>query len=174
MMAWLSDHALLFGSGGVLAVVLLLPALEAALPVIGALMPGQTAVVMGGMLAYHGHVPVSATLLCALAGAVLGNLAGYGIGRRCRNRPAGQLLARLLRPRHTERALALIEKRGGRAVVVGRFTAVLRTLVPTLCGMSGMPVSIYVLWTVLSSAVWAPVFVLIGYVAGPMGSLWPF
>ncbi|MFF0445663.1 DedA family protein [Streptomyces sp. NPDC004609] len=174
MTAWLSDHALLLGGGGVLAVVLLLPALEAALPVIGTLMPGQTAVVMGGMLAYHGHVPVLAAVLAALAGGVLGNLAGYAFGRHFRAHPDGRLAGRVLRSPRLGRALTLIEKRGGAAVFVGRFTAVLRTMVPTLCGISGMRLRGYAVWSVVSAGVWAPVFVLLGYATGPAGTAWPF
>lgn len=169
MTAWLAQHIAVFGGSGILAAVLLLPALEAALPVIGALLPGQTAVVLGGMLAWHGHITVEAALLTALAGALLGNLAGYAVGRRWRTRVLAPLRGRERHRRYTERTLALIERRGGCAVFVGRFTAVLRTLVPTLCGAVRMPLRRYLLWSVLSSAVWAPVFVLIGYVMGPAG-----
>lgn len=157
----------MWGSAGILLAVLLLPALEAAVPVVGALLPGQTAVMAGGVLASHGHVSVLAALLAALGGALLGNLAGYAVGRH-RHR---LVLASLRRGGrfggHMERALALIERRGGWAVFAGRFTAVLRTLVPTLCGALRMPLRPYLLWTLVSSALWAPAFVLIGYVAGP-------
>ncbi|RSN44297.1 DedA family protein [Streptomyces sp. WAC 04229] len=169
MTAWLAEHMTVHGGFGILVAVMLLPALEAALPVIGALLPGQTAVVLGGMLAWHGHVSVEATLLVAVAGALLGNLAGYAVGRRWRARFLAPLFRGERRRRYTRRALGLIEQRGGRAVFVGRFTAVLRTLVPTLCGATGMPLRRYLLWSAASSAVWAPAFVLIGYVMGPAG-----
>ncbi|WP_053852346.1 DedA family protein [Streptomyces sp. NRRL B-24085] len=169
MTAWLAEQMAAHGGVGILAVVLLLPALEAALPVIGVLLPGQTAVVLGGMLAWQGHVTVEAALLTALTGAVLGNLAGYAVGRRWTGRVLAPLKARASRRRYTERALGLIERRGAGAVFVGRFTAVLRTLVPTLCGALRMPLRRYLLWSVVSSAVWAPAFVLIGYVIGPAG-----
>lgn len=169
MMAWLAEQMLVYGSFGILAAVLLLPALEAALPVVGALLPGQTAVVLSGVLAWHGHVTVEAALLTALIGAVLGNLAGYAIGSRWKERLMARMTSRSRHRRFTERALGLIERRGGGAVFVGRFTAVLRTLVPTLCGATRMPLRRYLLWSVLSSAVWATAFVLIGYVMGPAG-----
>ncbi|MER5210203.1 DedA family protein [Streptomyces sp. NPDC002838] len=169
MTAWLAEQVLVYGGFGILAAVLLLPALEAALPVVGVLMPGQTAVVLGGMFAWHGHVTVEAALLTALAGAVLGNLAGYAVGRRWQGRLMARMAKNSRHHRWSERALGLIERRGGGAVFVGRFTAVLRTLVPTLCGATGMPLRRYLLWSVLSSAVWAPAFVLIGYVMGPAG-----
>ncbi|WP_328781598.1 DedA family protein [Streptomyces canus] len=168
MTAWLAEQMAAHGGVGILAMVLL-PALEAALPVIGALLPGQTAVVLGGMLAWQGHVTVEAALLTALVGAVLGNLAGYAVGRRWKCRVLAPLQARAGRRRYTERALGLIERRGAGAVFVGRFTAVLRTLVPTLCGATRMPLLRYLLWSVVSSTVWAPAFVLIGYVIGPAG-----
>ncbi|MET9455127.1 hypothetical protein ABZY05_08555 [Streptomyces canus] len=40
---------------------------------------------------------------------------------------------------------------------------------PTLCGATRMPLRRYLLWSVVSSAVWAPAFVLIGHVIGPAG-----
>ncbi|MCJ0871775.1 DedA family protein [Streptomyces sp. AP-93] len=171
MTTWFADHALVLGSWGVLAMVLLLPALEAAIPLIGMLMPGQTAVVAGGMLAYHQQVPLSATMVAALVGAVLGNTAGYLAGRRWEHRLLDRMPRRLLKPRHTAKALALVERHGGRAILIGRFTAGLRTLVPTLCGISGIPLRRYLLWSVLSCALWAPTFVLIGFAIGGGGPL---
>ncbi|MGW2964270.1 DedA family protein [Streptomyces sp. NPDC001220] len=169
MTGWLAEHMMAHGSFGILAAVLLLPALEAALPMVGALLPGQTAVVLGGALACRGHVTVEAALLTAVAGAVLGNVAGYAVGRRWQARALAPLRDRNRRRRYTERALGLIERHGGCAVFVARFTAVLRTLVPTLCGATRMPVRRYLLWSVVSSAVWAPAFVLIGYLLGGAG-----
>ncbi|MFI6061045.1 DedA family protein [Streptomyces sp. NPDC051286] len=168
MTAWLGEQVLAYGSFGILAAVLL-PALEAALPVVGALMPGQTAVVLGGMLAWHGHITVEAALFTALMGAVLGNLAGFAVGRRWQGRLLARMTSRSRHRRYTERAQGLIERRGGSAVFVGRFTAVLRTFIPTLCGTTGMPLRRYRFWSVVSSAVWASAFVLFGYVMGPAG-----
>lgn len=169
MLAWMGERVLAYGSFGILVTVLLLPALEAALPVIGALLPGQTAVVLGGVFAWHGHISVEAALLTAMAGALLGNAVGYAVGRRWRRRLLERIPGAGRRRRYTERALGLIERRGGGAVFVGRFTAVLRTLVPTLCGAVRMPLPRYLAWSLVSSAVWAPSFVLIGYVLGPAG-----
>lgn len=86
MTAWPAEQMAAHGGVGILAVMLLLPALEAALRVIGALLPGQTAVVLGGMLARQGHVTVEAALLTALTGAVLANLAGDAVGWRRKGR----------------------------------------------------------------------------------------
>lgn len=169
MTGWLAEHMTAHGGSGILAAVLLLPALEAALPMVGVLLPGQTAVVLGGALAWRGRITVEAALLTAVVGAVLGNLVGYAVGRRWQAWVLAPQRGPALRRRYTERALGLIERHGGCAVFVGRFVAVLRTLVPTLCGATRMPLRRYLLWSVVSGAVWAPAFVLIGYLLGPAG-----
>jgi membrane protein DedA with SNARE-associated domain len=171
MTTWLADHSLVFGSWGALAMVLLLPALEAGLPVLGILMPGQTAVVAGGLLAWHQQVPLPAALAAALLGAVLGNAVGYFAGRRWHEQLLARMPQRLRRPEQTAKAMAMIERGGGRAVLVSRFVVVLRTLVPTLCGMLNVPLRRYLLWSVLSSALWAPTFILLGFAIGTGASL---
>ncbi|GAA3238148.1 DedA family protein [Actinocorallia longicatena] len=167
MTAWMAAHMGMAGVWGALILVLLAPALEAALPLVGVVVPGQTAVVVGGILAYHGRVSVTGILVAAVVGAVAGNLIGYAAGRRW----GGGLMARVPRrmrsARHTEKALKMIARNSGKAVFVGRFTAVVRTLVPTLCGMNGIPIRRFMVWTTVSSAIWAPVFVAIGFAAAP-------
>lgn len=107
-MAWPAERVLAYGRFGILATVLLLPALEAPLPLVGALLPGQTAVAMGGLLAWHGRVPVVAALVTAVVGAVLGNVAGYAVGRRFSARLLARVPADGRRRRSTDRALGLI------------------------------------------------------------------
>ncbi|WP_018218375.1 hypothetical protein [Salinispora vitiensis] len=82
MTDWLAGNVVALGLWGTLLVVLLFPALEAAVPFIGILVPGQSGVVVGGMLASHRVVPLPAAIAAALAGAVLGNLIGYWVGGR--------------------------------------------------------------------------------------------
>ena len=125
-------------------------------------------------LAAHDGVGILAVVLlpaveAALVGAVLGNLAGYAVGRRWKRRVPAPLQAGAVRRRYTERALGHTRRRGVAAVFVGTFTAVLGTLLPTLCGATRMPLRRYLLWSVVSSAVWAPASVLIGHVIGPAG-----
>lgn len=167
MTEWMAGHIGTIGVWGLLALVLLAPALEAALPLVGVVVPGQTAVVVGGVLAYHQRVSVLGILAAAIVGAVVGNVIGYLAGRRW----GGGLMARMPRllhsPRQTDRTMKMIAHHSGKAVFVGRFTAVIRTLVPTMCGMSGTPMPRFLVWTTVSSALWAPIFVAVGFAAAP-------
>ncbi len=57
------------------------PFLEAAV-LLGFVLPGEAAVVFGGVLAGRGGVSLTLVLVLAIAGAVLGDSVGYLVGRR--------------------------------------------------------------------------------------------
>lgn len=148
-----------------LALVFLLPALEAS-AFIGVVVPGEIGVILGGVLANQGKLPLAAALVAGVAGAVLGDSVGYLVGSRYGERLLGRLPDRLVRPEHVRRTEETIERLGGKAVFVGRFTAALRALVPGIAGMSGMTYRTFLPWNVLGGATWAAGFVLLGYLAG--------
>jgi len=74
--------------------------------------------------------------------------------------------ARLRRSGEVDRALALLRRRGAVAVVLGRWAAALRALVPGLAGMSGMRQGVFTLANVTGGALWATVVAVAGYTAG--------
>jgi membrane-associated protein len=145
--------------------VFLLPGLEAS-AFVGVLVPGEIGVVLGGVLANQGKLPLWAVLVAGIGGAIIGDSIGYVVGERYGERLLGKLPDRLLKPEHVKRTEETIERLGGRAVFVGRFTAALRALVPGIAGMSGMTYRTFLPWNVLGGAVWAAGFVVLGYLAG--------
>lgn len=64
-----------------MALVFALPALEASI-FLGFVFPGETAVVLGGVLAAEGKVPVWLVGAVAAAGAIVGDSVGYWVGAR--------------------------------------------------------------------------------------------
>src|SRR5207245_674073 len=97
-----------------------------------------TAALLGGVLAFNHQVPLAGAVVAAVLGAVVGDSVGYALGRRYGRR----LLAhapRLVTPERLDRGSSAINRLGGRAVFVRRFTAVLRALVPSLAGTAAMP-----------------------------------
>jgi membrane protein DedA with SNARE-associated domain len=77
----LVDRILGLHGWAVLAVVFLAPALEAS-AFLGVLIPGEIAVLLGGVLAFQHRAPLPAVLAAAVAGAVVGDSVGYLVGRR--------------------------------------------------------------------------------------------
>lgn len=149
----------------VLALVFALPALEASL-FVGLVVPGEAAVVLGGVVAHGGGVPLWAVIVAAFAGAVVGDQIGFTVGRRYGPVLLNRLPARVDRPGQIKRALALVDRRGAAAVVVGRWTAVLRALVPGIAGMSGMRRWRFFVANVVGALLWAVGISVAGYVAG--------
>jgi len=165
-MSWLTDTILRLAGPLVLVVVFALPALEAS-TLLGIVVPGELALVLGGLLAHQGRVPLLAAVVAGAAGAVVGDSVGYAIGCRMGERLLAYLPHRLVDPRQVERATALVRRLGGQAVLVGRFTAALRALVPGLAGLAGVPYRTFAAYNLAGGVLWATGFVLLGFAAGP-------
>lgn len=145
-------------------VIGLLVFVEAAI-FVGFVVPGESAVLLGGLLASTGHLSLWLLLGLVVGAGVLGDSVGFEVGRRLGPRLGG---LRLLR-RHAARiesARGYLRRRGGRAVVLGRFTAFLRAMTPALAGASGMRYRRFLVFNVLGGLVWGAGVTLLGYFAG--------
>jgi membrane protein DedA with SNARE-associated domain/membrane-associated phospholipid phosphatase len=168
---------LLRGRGwGALALVFALPALEAS-AFVGFVFPGELAVLAGGVLASQGRVSLAGALAAAILGAVVGDSVGYWLGRRWGRAILRGTIGRLpvVRRRvdeHLDRAERSLGRWGPLAVVLGRFTAGLRVLVPGLAGMSRMRYRAFLAANVVGGILWGSAFVLLGYSAGTAWRRW--
>jgi membrane protein DedA with SNARE-associated domain len=165
MLNTIINHLLIFSGWSALALVFILPALESSV-FLGFVIPGETAVVVGGFLAYEHKVPLAAVFVIAIAGAIIGDSVGYEIGRKWGDALLDKAPKRIVKPVHVVQGKQLINRLGGRAVFAGRWTAVLRALVPSLCGTAKMRYRTFLLWNALGGITWATAFILIGYLAG--------
>lgn len=146
-------------------IVALLVAGEAA-AFVGLVLPGETAAFLGGVLAYEGQVDLRIMLIVVCAAAIVGDSIGYEVGRGLGPRLRNGRLGRLVGQQRWDRASAFMRRHGGRAVFLGRWIGVLRALVPSLAGASGIPYRTFLLFNVLGGVTWASTFVVLGYVAG--------
>ena len=170
MLGSITDWILSLGPGWTVAVVFLGPALESS-AFLGFVFPGELAVLLGGVLAYQGRVQLPAVIAAAVLGAIVGDTIGYWVGRRWGHQILRGIGSRIpfLKHRideHLERARAFLKRRGGMAVLVGRFTTALRVMVPGLAGMADMHYPTFFVFNALGGALWGTAFVLLGYFAG--------
>ncbi len=132
---------------------------------IGFVLPGETAVLVAGVVAYQDHVNVVVVAVLVVAAAIAGECVGYAIGHRY-----GESLMklRLLRRRRPalERALEGLRRRGPIYVFVGRFTAFMRAVIPALAGMSRMNYRRFLIANVAGAVLWGVTYTLLGYFAG--------
>src|SRR6266566_2287031 len=154
----------------VLALVFAFPALEAS-AFVGFVFPGEIAVILGGVVASQGRVPLWAVIAAAVFGAIIGDSIGYLIGRRWGTHLLHGTLGRLpvIRThldKHLDTARAYVQRRKGSAVFFGRFTAALRVLVPGLAGLSDVHYPTFLAYNVAGGALWGSGFAVLGYLAG--------
>jgi membrane protein DedA with SNARE-associated domain len=149
----------------VLLVVFALPALESS-AFLGFLFPGETAVLLGGVAAGQGHLPLAAVAAAGIAGAVIGDAVGFQVGRRWGRRLLDSTLGRFVDARHLDRGERVLRRGGVWAVFLGRFTAALRVLIPGLAGMAGMRPRRFLAANIAGGVAWGTLVATAGYLAG--------
>ena len=131
---------------------------------VGLVAPGETAVVLGGVVAAQGEVDLVAMLLLVWLAAAAGDLASYALGRKLGRRflvTRGPRIG-VTAPR-LQRVEDFFERHGAKAILVGRFVGIVRAVAPFLAGASGLRLRGFLPWSLLGTAVWAATFTLIGY-----------
>lgn len=147
-------------------VLLFLLCLLEASAFIGLFIPGETALLIAGVLAHEDKLSLSVAIACAVVGAILGDSLGYEIGRHLGPRLRSSRLGRTVGEHRWEKALDFVRRNGGKSIFFGRWIGVLRALVPAIAGDARMEYKRFLLWNVLGAIVATPAVILLGYVAG--------
>jgi membrane protein DedA with SNARE-associated domain len=137
---------------------------EAAL-FVGFVLPGETAVIVAGVVAARGQVNIVALCVIVVLSAILGDSVGYFVGERYGKRLVGSPLLASRRAGF-DRALEGLTRRGATYVFVGRFTAFLRAVIPSLAGMSKLRYRRFLAANAAGALVWGVLYALLGYYAG--------
>lgn len=164
-MSFLSNALLNLSPPFALLLIFLFPALEASI-FLGFVFPGETSVIVGGVLAYEHKFPLWLAMVVASAGAVIGDSVGYFVGRKYGHRLLERASGRLIKPKRVKQVTEFIAKRGVVGVVIGRFTTVLRVLVPGVAGMSEMSYPKFLVANIVGGVGWAVLYTYLGYTAG--------
>ena len=131
---------------------------------VGLLVPGETAVVVGGVVAQRGDVALPVLIALVWLGAVGGDLVSFTLGRRLGRPFLDAHAPRLgIRPEHVERVEGFFARYGGRAVLIGRFVGILRALTPFVAGASRLPLRRFLPYSLVGALGWAATFTMVGY-----------
>ncbi len=88
VLASITDRILTLPAWLVLALVFAFPVLEAS-AFVGFVFPSEITVILGGVAASRGTVPLWAVIAAAVSGAIIGGSIGYLIGRTFPGSPTG-------------------------------------------------------------------------------------
>ena len=130
-------------------------------------LPGETITLVGGYAAGSGQLNLLGVMGAAASGAILGDNIGYWIGRRA-GWPLMERLGRLLRisPERLEKLQEGFRSNAGKAVLLGRFVAVLRVLAGPMAGAVGMPYRRFLLCNSLGAVLWSGSMVSLAWLGG--------
>ena len=118
----------------------------------GVPLPGETAVIVGGVLSSQGKLQIELVIAIAALAAIVGDNVGYQIGRK-----GGRWLMEKPGPFARQRLAVLemgepfFERHGPKAVFFGRFILGLRTWASWLAGATRMPWRSFAVWNALSA-----------------------
>ena len=131
---------------------------------LGFVIPGETAAVVGGALASLHDANLFVMGAVIVGCAIAGDSTGYEVGKYL----GPWLLERrpLKNNVGVHKATQLIARYGGPAVFLGRWIALARALIPGITGMSGMRYVTFLIYNASGGIVWGTTFVLNAYALG--------
>jgi len=137
---------------------------EAAI-LVGMVLPGETALLVAGVFcnAKYGHLNLWLMIVIAVVFAIAGDSVGYEFGKKFGPPLRRSRLGQWVGEHRWATVDGFLHRHGGKAVFLGRLTALLRALMPSMAGMSGMRYRTFLLWNAIGGLIWAPGCVLLGY-----------
>lgn len=135
---------------------------EAAI-LVGMVLPGETALLVAGVFCAHHKLNLSVMIVVAVVSAVAGDSVGFEFGKKFGPPLRRSGLGRWVGEHRWAKVDGFLHRHGGKAVLLGRLTAVFRALIPSMAGMSGMRYRTFLLWNAIGGLIWAPGCVLLGY-----------
>jgi membrane protein DedA with SNARE-associated domain len=133
----------------------------------GALVPGETSLIVAAALAAQGRLSLPFVIAVAAGAAIVGDNIGYLIGRRGLRRlidRPGRWSAR--RQRALARSEDFFVRHGSAAVFFGRWLPGLRVFASWLAGANRMHWRRFLLWNSLGGIAWATTVGTVAYILG--------
>lgn len=131
-------------------------------------LPGETALILFGVLASKGDYDIVWVIVVTAAAAIVGDNLGYWIigrwgGRKLfeRNRWLKRWVDSVL-----PRAERIMRRHGGKTVFFGRFIAILRFTAAWLAGLGKMNWWRFLFWNAAGGIAWATAFGLLAFYGG--------
>ena len=132
---------------------------------VGLLAPGETFILVGGLVAGQGKISIVVLIAIVWTAAVAGDLTSFVVGRRM----GREFLLRhgrrfRITPDRLEQVERFYGRYGGQAVFLGRFVGLIRAVSPFVAGASGMPLRRFLPYDVVGAGLWGGGLCVLGYV----------
>ena len=129
-------------------------------------LPGDSLLILAGALIAQGVMDFLPPIAILTAAASLGCWLSYIQGRWLGNTRIVQNWLSHLPSHYHQRAHHLFHKHGLSALLIGRFIAFVRTLLPTIAGLSGLSSARFQFFNWMSGLLWVLILTSLGYLLG--------
>ncbi|KAA9002824.1 DedA family protein [Affinibrenneria salicis] len=131
-----------------------------------AFLPGDSLLILVGVLVAKGTMNFPLTIVLLTTAASLGCWVSYIQGRWLGNTSTVQSWLSHLPAHYHQRAHNLFHRHGLSALLIGRFLAFIRTLLPTIAGLSGLNNARFQFFNWMSALLWVLILVSLGFALG--------
>lgn len=142
--------------------VLGLSLLDVLLPVL----PSETAMITGGIIAAEGGMAIWLVVGLGAVGAWAGDNIAYTIGDKAQGWARRWIMRGQRGRRSLEWAEGMLHRHGGSLVIVARFVPGGRTATTVACGVLGFPRPRFMAFDAIGAATWALANAFVGYLGG--------
>jgi len=135
---------------------------------VGLVLPGDSLLFIAGLLIATKFIAVNlvlAIVLIAIA-AIAGNLVGYWLGSKIGPSLLRRPDSRFFKREYVDRTQEFFNQYGPRAIVLARFTPIVRTLITAVAGIARMEFRTFATYSAIGGVVWAAVMTLLGFYLG--------
>ena len=132
----------------------------------GFFLPGDSLLFTVGLLASQEVFDILLIVVFLSIAAVTGDSVGYAFGRRIGPKLFSRPESRFFKPSHVIRANEFFMDHGKKSIFLARFLPIVRTFVPIVAGVAGMPYRDFLLFNVVGGISWVVSMTLFGYVLG--------
>ncbi|HSX58140.1 MAG TPA: VTT domain-containing protein [Candidatus Saccharimonadales bacterium] len=133
---------------------------------IGVILPGDSLLFTAGFLASAGVFNIYALALGCFIAAVVGDNVGYAFGKRYGRRLFSKEESFWFHKKNISRAEEFYKKHGGKAIILARFTPIIRTFAPIVAGIGSMHYRTFFWFNIAGAFLWAVGVTLAGYFLG--------
>lgn len=133
---------------------------------VGFFLPGDSLLFTVGVVCGAGRLDIALVNVLLIAAALLGDTAGYMLGRSSGPHIFNRPNSRLFRREHLVRTHQFYEKHGGRTMVYAHFIPIIRTFAAFVAGVGRMNLVRFVGFDVFGVTGWVLLMTLLGYKLG--------
>ncbi len=132
------------------------------------ILPGDSLLFTGGLLAAHTPHPVSIWVLvpAVAIAAIAGDQCAYWIGRAIGPALFHKQDGRFFKQSYVTETHAFFEKYGPKTIILGRFVPIVRTFMPVLAGVSKMDYRKFLTFDIVGGIAWGGGVTILGYFLG--------